>query len=155
IVVPGSEIPFTRNSDQDKATLDVLGVVSDDSKRPFGQLRDTVRLAVNTSTEVRHKNVQYNSGFILPPGKFNLKFVVRENQTGRLGSFETDVTIPDLKASPVKMSSVVLASQIRPAGKRRGDNPLVRDGSEVIPSVTHVFSAGQHLYFYYEVYDPA
>ena len=31
----------------------------------------------------------------------------------------------------------------------------MRDGSEVIPSVTHVFSAGQHLYFYYEVYDPA
>lgn len=31
---------------------------------------------------------------------------------------------------------------------------MVRDGSEVIPSVTHIFSAGQHLYFYYEVYDP-
>ena len=24
-----------------------------------------------------------------------------------------------------------------------------------MPNVTHVVSAGQHLYFYYEVYDPA
>jgi VWFA-related protein len=155
IVIPGTEIPFTRNSDQDKATLDVLAVITDQSKRPMGQLRDTVKLAINTSAEVRRKNVQYNSGFILPSGTFHLKLVVRENQSGRLGSFETDVTVPDLKTAPLRMSSVVLASQIQPAGKRKGDNPLVRDGSEVIPNVTHVFSAEQHLYFYYEVYDPA
>jgi VWFA-related protein len=155
IVVPGSEIPFTRNSDQDKATLDVLGVISDQNKRPMGQLRDTVKLAINTAADVKRKNVQYNSGFVLPPGSFHLKFVVRENQSGRLGSFETDVTVPDLKSAPLRMSSIILASQIQPAGKRKGDNPLVRDGSEVIPNVTHVFSAGQHLYFYYEIYDPA
>jgi hypothetical protein len=53
------------------------------------------------------------------------------------------------------MSSVVLASQIQPAKKSSGNsNPLVRDGSEIIPSVTHVFSTAQHLYLYYEVYDP-
>ena len=104
---------------------------------------------------MQRKNVQYNSGFVLPPGTYHLKFVVRENQSGRLGSFETDITVPDLKSVPVKMSSIVLANQLQPTGKRKTDNPLVRDGSEVIPSVTHVFSAGQHLYFYYEVYDPA
>ena len=54
------------------------------------------------------------------------------------------------------MSSVVLASLVQPAGKGKHDgDPLVRDGSEVIPSVTRVFSSGQHLYLYYEVYDPA
>jgi VWFA-related protein len=154
VVVPGSQIPFTRTNDQDRATLDVLGVVTSPDKRRIGQIRDTVKLALNTSELVGRKNVQYDNGFVLPPGKYHLKFVIRENQTGRLGSFETDFTIPDLKGVPVKMSSVVLASQVRPAGKRKSDNPLVRDGSEVIPSVTHVFSAGQHLYFYYEVYDP-
>ena len=154
LVVPGSEIPFARKSDQDKATLDVLGMVLDDAKRPAGQIRDTVKLAVSTSTQVRSKNVQYNSGFVLPPGKYHLKFVVRENQTGRLGSFETDLIIPDLKTAPLKMSSVVLASQLQPATKHKTENPLVHDGSEIIPSVTHVFSSGQHLYLYYEVYDP-
>ena len=155
VVVPGSEIPFTHSNDQDRATLDVLGIVTDPEKRPVGQIRDTVKLALNTSQLVQRKNVQYNSGFILPPGQYHLKIVVRENQTGRLGSFETDLTIPDLKSVPVKMSSIVLANQLQPSSKRKTDNPLVRDGSEVIPSVTHVFSADQHLYFYYEVYDPA
>jgi hypothetical protein len=59
-----------------------------------------------------------------------------------------------LKTQPLKMSSVILASQLRTAGKEKTQNPLVRDGSEVIPSVTHVFSSEQHLYLYYEVYDP-
>ena len=155
LVVPGSQIPFTHNNDQDRATLDVLGIVEDPQKRPMGQVRDTVKLALNTSQLVQRKNVQYDTGFVLPPGKYHLKFVVRENQTGLLGSFETDLTVPDMKNVPLKMSSVVLASQIQPAKKSRKENPLIRDGSEVIPSVTHVFSAGQHLYFYYEVYDPA
>jgi VWFA-related protein len=154
LVVPGSEIPFTRNSDQDKATLDIIGEVQDEKKRPLQPLRDTVKLAVNTSTEVKRKNVQYNTNFILPPGKYHFKFVVRENQSGRMGSFETDFTVPDLKTAPLKMSSVFLSSQLQPDGAKRSDNPFVRDGSQLIPSVTHVFSSGQHLYFYYEVYDP-
>jgi VWFA-related protein len=156
LVVPGSEIPFAQKSDQDKATLDVIGVVTDKNKRPMGEVRDTVKLAVDTTKDVRRKNVQYNTGMVLPSGSYHLKFVLRENETGRMGSFETDLEIPDLKKQPLQMSSVVLASQVQPSGKGKHDgDPLVRDGSEVIPSVTRVFSNGQHLYLYYEVYDPA
>lgn len=154
LVVPGSEIPFTRSSDRDKATLDVIGMVLDNEKHPVTRVSDTVKLAVETSSEVRKKNVQYNTGASLTPGKYHLKFVVRENQTGRLGSFETDLEVPDLKSQPLKMSSVVLASQLQPAKKGAPQNPLIRDGSEIIPNVTHVFSVDQHLRLYYEVYDP-
>jgi hypothetical protein len=81
--------------------------------------------------------------------------VVRENQTGRLGSFETDVQVPDLRKRPLKMSSVVLSSLRTPAttNKKNGPNPLVRDQMETVPNVTHVFTADQHLYLQYEVYD--
>jgi len=155
LVIPGSQIPFVRNSDRDKATLDVIGVVTDPNRRPVTTIRDTVKLAVDTSAEVQKKNVQYNTTLTLPSGRYHLKFVVRENQTGRMGSFETDVEVPDLKSSPVKMSSVVLASQLQPAKKSSGPNPLVHEGSEIIPNITRVFSAGQHLLLYYEIYDPA
>jgi len=62
-----------------------------------------------------------------------------------------------LKALPLKMSSVVLANQIQPSTVKTSANlnPLVHDGSEIIPNITHVFSAAQHLLLYYEVYDPA
>jgi VWFA-related protein len=154
LVVPGSQIPFIRSSDRDKATLDVIGMVTDPQQHPVNRIRDTVKLAIDTSSDVRKKNVQYDTGLSLPPGKYHLKFVVRENETGLMGSFETDFEIPDLKSRPLKMSSIVLASQLQPAKKSSAPNPLIRDGSEIIPNVTHVFSSAQHLRLYYEVYDP-
>jgi len=154
LAVPGSQVPFTRNNDTDGATLDVLGEVTDPQKRRIAQIRDTVKISLNMTELVKKKNVQYNNGFLLPAGQYHLKFVVRENQSGRLGSFETDIIVPDFKTIPVKMSSVVLASQVQPNTKHQSQNPLIRDGSEIVPSVTHVFSADQHLYLYYEVYDP-
>jgi len=156
LVIPGSQIPFVTEKDKDNATIDVIGQVLADKRLPVGQLRDTVKLAVDSTREVRRKNVQYNTGFVLAPGSYHLKFVVRENQTGRMGSFETDVTIPDLRKAPLKMSSVVLSSLRAPAtGKKAGQNPLVRDQMETVPNITHVFTADQHLYLQYEVYEAA
>jgi VWFA-related protein len=154
VVVPGSQIPFSHTNDEDRASLDFLGAVLGPDKRPLKEVRETVRLSLKTADLVQRKNVQYDTGFELPPGNYHLKFVVRENQTGRLGSFETDFAVPDLTNVPLKMSSVVLASQLTPATKHKTENPLEQGPSVVIPSVTHVFSAGQHLYVYFEVYDP-
>src|SRR6202043_3019617 len=78
-----------------------------------------------------------------------------ENQTGAMGSFETDLQVPDLKKSPLKLSSIVLSSQRVPSTAKKTVNPLVRDGVEWIPNVPHVFRQDQHLYFLYEVYEPA
>jgi VWFA-related protein len=154
LIVPGSAIPFTRNHDQDKATLDVLGLATDERKMPAGGMRDTVKLAVNAANEVQRKNVQYDNGLVLPPGKYHLKVVVRENENGQMGAFETDFTIPDLKSAPLKVSSIIMAGQVQAVGKHDANDPLIRNGSELIPNVTRVFSSGQHLYLYYEVYDP-
>src|SRR6266576_2209097 len=156
LVVPGSQIPFVTEKEKDNATIDIIGEVREGGKFPVGQLRDTMKLAVNSTREVRRKNVQYNTGFVLAPGSYHLKFVIRENQTGRMGSFETDVQIPDLRKTPLKMSSVVLSSLRAPfTGKKNGANPLVRDQMELVPNITHVFGPDQHLYLQYEVYDAA
>ncbi|HEY2385007.1 MAG TPA: VWA domain-containing protein [Terriglobia bacterium] len=198
IVVPGSAIPFATQSNQDKATLDILGAVlepvrtpggaggqggprgggggggggrggqrgggqggfrgggppaAQQSPRIFGQIKQTIKLNLDAEQEVKRKNVQYDAAFLLPPGRFRLRFIVRENETGQIGSFEADVLIPNLLAAPVKVSSVIASAQ-KTAGKARKDNPLMRNGTELIPSVTHVFSKDQHLYLFYEVYDP-
>src|SRR5438034_1112009 len=156
LVIPGSQIPFVTEKDKDNATIDIIGEALGGGKLRVGQLRDTVKLAVESTQQVRRKNVQYNTGFVLAPGSYHLKFVVRENQTGRMGSFETDVQIPDLRKMPLKMSSVVLSSLRAPVtNKKNGANPLVRDHVELVPNITHVFTPGQHLYLQYEVYDAA
>src|SRR5580658_2485078 len=155
LVVPGSQIPFVKGGDKDKATLDIIGAVIDETKRPVGRVRDTVKLNLDASQEARQKNIQYTTSFNLPPGKYQVKFVVRENETGSMGSFIAEVTLPDLKKAPLKMSSILLASQREPSKKPGKEiDPLVRNGQEYVPNISHVFRQDQHLYLLYEVYDP-
>ena len=178
IVVPASAIAVQH--DKDKASLDVLGVVRDvATKFPVGNIRDNIKLTVeqtqsvtaaavpaatgaaatsNAATPVagaKRKNVQYNTGFLLPPGRYHLKFVVRENQNGQVGTFESDLLIPDFRKEEMRMSSLILSSQKEPAGKKSQSNPLISDGQEIIPNIAHVFTSGQSMTLYYEVYDPA
>jgi len=130
--------------------------VQEGGKFPVGRLRDTVKLAVDSAQQVRRKNVQYNTGFVLAPGNYHLKFIVRENRTGRMGSFETDARVPDLRKAPLRMSSVVLSSQRVPASqKKKAFQPLISEQTELVPSVTHVFTQDQKLYLQYEIYDAA
>jgi VWFA-related protein len=152
LIVPGSQIPFVKGGDKDKATLDIIGTVIDEVKRPIGRVRETVKLNLDQGLNARQKNIQYTTSFSLPAGKYHLKFVVRENQTGLMGSFEADITLPDMKKAPLKISSIVLASMRQPS--KRQDS-LVRNGQEYVPNISHVFRQDQHLYLLYEIYDPA
>jgi VWFA-related protein len=151
LLVPGSQIPFVKGGDKDKATLDIIGEVIDEVKRPVGEVRQTVKLNLNPTLEARQKNIEYTTSFVLPPGKYEMKFVVRENETGKMGSFIADVSLPDLRKAPLKMSSIVLSSMREPSKK---DDPLVHDGQEYVPNISHVFRQNQHMYLLYEVYDP-
>ncbi|HZM61359.1 MAG TPA: VWA domain-containing protein [Vicinamibacterales bacterium] len=143
-----------RNSQQ-KSTLDVLGVIRDEQGRPVGRMRETLDVGADAGGQPS-RQVLYQSGLTLPPGRFAVKVVVRENAGGAMGSFETGVFVPDLRQAPVKVSSVTLSTLVRPvAGRRRSESPLVREGVELLPSLSHVVDRDRKMYFYYEVYDPA
>ena len=150
LAVPGSAIPPS----QDKVTLDVAGFIRDERGAPVGRIRDTITVPPASAGDLAARQVLYQTGVTLPPGRFSVKLVVRENTTGQMGTFETPVVVPELKQAPVKVSSLVLSTQLQNVGTRKTVSPLVRDGVEVVPNLTHIVSHDQKLYFYYEVYDP-
>ena len=88
VAIPGGAVRGTTTGE-----LDVLGAVRDEQGRPVGRIRQTLKLAPEGGT----KQVLYQSGLALPPGRFSAKVVVRENGTGAVGSFETSVFVPDLR----------------------------------------------------------
>jgi VWFA-related protein len=154
VVVPGSQIHATTVKDKDKANIDFMGQVKNAQNIVVGQVRQTVPLSVDANQQLQKRNVQYSTGFTLAPGKYHVKFVVRENQSGNMGSFETDIQVPDMKKTPLKLSSIVMSSQHTPNTAKKVVDPLVRDGQEWVPNVAHVFRQDQHLFFLYEVYSP-
>jgi VWFA-related protein len=156
MAVPGSAVPIPAEKDKDKVALDVLGIVMDEQSRPVGRIRQTMKLPPGSVGTLTSKQVLYQSAVTLPPGRFSVKVVVRENTSGLMGSFEAPVIVPELKQSPLKVSSVVLSTQRQALpNASRSDNPLVRNGEQLVPNLTHIVGKDQKMYFYYEVYDPA
>ena len=151
LAVPGSAVPPSK----DKVTLDVAGFIRDERGFPVGRIRDTLTVPPASADGLAAKQVLYQTGVTLPPGRFSVKIVVRENTTGQMGTFETPIVVPELKQAPVKVSSLVLGTQLQSAAGRKTASPLVRDGVELVPNLTHIVSRDQKLYFYYEVYEPA
>jgi VWFA-related protein len=154
VAVPGSAIPTPPEKDKDKMVLDFMGRVRDERGFQVGYLRQTMQLPSGSVGTVGSKQILYQSPVTLPPGHYSVKVVVRENVSGLMGSFEAAIVVPELKTAPLKVSSVLLSTQLAPA-KDTKDNPLIKNGEQLIPNLTHIAGKDQKLLFYYEVYDPA
>jgi VWFA-related protein len=169
VKIPGSEIPMAHKGAGETAELDFIGEVRDAKGRQVASVRDAIRVKLTETDagKLNQRHLQYDSGFTLPPGDYRLKFLARENRSGKMGTFETAFRIPDLSAvdGPVRMSSVVWSNQREPLAaavgraqsdkKLTGNHPLVWDGQKLIPSITKVFRQSQDLLVYFEVYDPS
>ena len=133
------------------------------------QLRDTitVNLEAEHFEQVRHSNLLYQGGVVLAPGNYRLKFVTRENESGKIGTFEQNLVVPAAQPEKVTLSSVLLSSQLVPiekssevATKGQGvrakitSSPLDMEGQKIIPSVTNYFTQGQTLYVFLQAYYP-
>jgi hypothetical protein len=96
-----------------------------------------------------------------------IKFLARDDETGRIGTYQTTFVIPNLNKEEkrIPISSVVLASQrvdlkeaIYDAAKAKDRakddavNPLVQGGKKLVPSVTRVFSQNRSIYVYLQAY---
>jgi VWFA-related protein len=169
VKIPGSDIELARKGGAESTRLDFIGQVRDAKGVLQGTVRDeiTVKLKGETAGQLSTRNLQYDTGFTLPPGSYTLKFLARENETGKMGTFETRFAIPDLTAEQRRLpiSSVVLSYQREKLDQALASaetnkkliaaNPLVQGGEKLIPSVTKVFRKNQEMYVYLEAYQPA
>ncbi len=169
VKIPGSEIALAKSKGNAKTELDFIGQIRDTHNQIQGQVADNVKiqLAQQSLAELNSRTIAYDTGFTVPPGSYKLKFLTRENETGKMGTYETSFVIPDLypDTGTLKTSTIVLSSQRTPMKEAVGkadprsklvdSNPLVSEGQQLVPSITRVFRKDQNLFLYMEVYDPA
>ncbi len=166
--IPGSALAFQSKGAKAATELDFIGEILDARGRQASVVRDTIplKVAATTAGEVTRKQIQYDTGFTLGPGKYTLKFVARENGEGKAGTFESPFVIPDLgSGSALRLSSVILSNQVQAvkeqiAGAKNSkklvaEDPLIDEaGDKIMPNVTRVFRPAQKLSVYLELYDP-
>lgn len=150
VAVPGEAVPVSATNE----VMDVRGFIRDERGQTFATIKSTINVPAAAKGALASKQVLFQTGATLPPGRYTAKIIVRENTTGQMGTFETPVIVPDLGRATVKMSTVVLSTQLLNATGRKTLSPLVHDNIEIVPNLTRVVNQDQKLYFYYEVYDP-
>lgn len=165
VKIPGSAVPLAKKGDAETTTFDFIGEVRDAKGRLAASVRDNIRIRLRESNvgQLARRSLVYDTGFTLEPGEYRLKMLVRENLTGRMGTFETRFEVPQPKAGEMEVSSVVLSSQREPVAAAVGRatrkdvkrHPLLLEKEKLVPSVTRVFRTDQKLYALAEVYDPA
>jgi VWFA-related protein len=168
IKIPGSVVALAAKGGASVTQLDFLGQIQDERKATVGNVRDFIRIQLDQDSAAKagRRSYQYDAGFTLEPGRYHMKFVVRENLSGKMGTFETKFTVPDLAAdtSGLKMSTIIWSSQREKVTAAVGSaekitrkeltaNPLIVGDEKVIPNITKVFRRSQNLYVNFDVYD--
>jgi VWFA-related protein len=169
VKIPGSAISLKNKGTRSSVELDFIGQVRDKAGKLVTAVRDgiTVKLDENSASQLSRRSFQYDTGLTLASGDYSLRFLVRENLNGKMGTFETKLHVPDLmqESKSLRLSSVVWSAQreamsaavgsVEKDKKALANHPLIQDGTKIIPNVTRVFRKDQNLYVYLEVYDAA
>jgi VWFA-related protein len=170
VKIPGRELALAKRLGAEHTLIDFVCEIKDElGGITVTNVRDSVKIKLNdaTAAELAKRPIEYDSGFTLTPGKYSIKFLARDDETGRIGTYQTSFVIPNLnkEVKRVPISSVVLSSQrvdekdalynvanSKEAAKNDAANPLVQGGRKLIPSVTRVFNTDRELYVYLQAY---
>jgi VWFA-related protein len=168
VKIPGRELALAKKGGYERTVIDFIGEVKDEYGTTMQNVRDKVdvKLSDETAAQLARSPIEYDTGFTLLPGKYVVKFLARDAETGRIGTYQTNFNIPNLnkEVQRVPISTVVLGSQrvdlkdaIYNARKDtvQTANPLVENGQKLIPSVTRVFSKSREMYVYLQAYELA
>jgi VWFA-related protein len=173
VKIPGRELALAKRGGAEHTLIDFVGEIKDlSSGDTMTNVRDNVNIKLTdaTAAELARRPIEYDTGFTLLPGRYMIKFLARDDETGRIGTYQTTFVIPNLNKEEkrIPISSVVLSSQrvdlqdaLYDAEKRKAKeketavNPLVQDGKKLVPSVTRVFSTSHEMYVYLQAYKPA
>jgi VWFA-related protein len=167
VKIPGSELALARRGGASETLIDFIGEVKDDFGNTIQNLRDKldIKLSGSTASQLATHPIQYETGFTLLPGKYVIKYLARDEETGRIGTYQMAFTIPNLnkELTQVPISSVVLSSQrvalsdsiynVKQKLDVEAVDPLVLEGQKLIPSVTRVFSKSRDLYVFLQAYE--
>jgi VWFA-related protein len=173
VKIPGRELALAKKRGAEHTLLDFIGEIKDNYGTTITNLRDkmNIKLSDQTAGELAKRPIEYDAGFTILPGKYTIKFLARDAETGRIGTYQTDFVVPNLNKvqKQIPLSSVVLSSQrtelaealynaVKNKDKREKEesvNPLVQNGQKLIPSVTRVFRESQDMYVYLQAYEPS
>src|SRR5262249_16053132 len=115
VKIPGSVINLAKKGTRESMELEFIGQIPDKIGQLITSIRDGIKAKLDevSASQLGGWGFQYDTGVTLAPGGYNLRFLARENLGGKMGTFETNFTVPDLsrETKTLRLSSTVWSSQ--------------------------------------------
>src|SRR5437660_5907169 len=115
VKIPGRELALAKRGGADRTMIDFIGEIKDAYGTTMTNVRDKVNIKLSdaTAAELSKRPIEYDAGFTLLPGKYTIKFLARDAETGRIGTYQTSAVIRNRNKEEkrISISSVVLGSE--------------------------------------------
>jgi GWxTD domain-containing protein len=156
VQIANRDMTFQNKDGVQHAAVNVFGRVSTLSRRVAQTFENVV--TVDTPAELLPQTLDrqnvYWQALPLRPGRYRLNLVLKDIQSGNVGSIEKSFTVPEYDDETLAASSLILSDKIEAVSTREiGKGPFVIGSTKVRPSVNEVFRKGGTLGFYMQVYN--
>ena len=99
VKIPGRELALAKRGGAEHTLIDFVGEIKDlVGGYTVTNVRDNVNIKLTDATalELAKRPIEYDTGFTLLPGKYTIKFLARDDETGSIGTYQTEFIIPNL-----------------------------------------------------------
>jgi len=152
-------IRFDRAADRQKADVEVLGVVYDESGRIVGEMEGQhadMNLGPASYEQALKQGLRYQRSVPLAPGRYLVRMVAREATFSQLGSAFQWIDIPDLGKGTLMLSNVFLFTDAPMSGRAGLAASAAARGLEGLQEIQaqRRVERGKGLYYAVYVYNP-
>ena len=156
IMVKKEDLTFRLRHDLQQSTVNVFGRVTTLTGRIVQTFEDVLRLDVPPALFVETLQVPtvYQKALPLRPGLYKLNLVLKDLNSGNVGTLEQRLAVPRFEEEQLAHSSLILADRMeRVPSKNVGSGQFVIGDTKVRPTVSEEFSKRERMGIYLQVYN--
>jgi VWFA-related protein len=130
----------------EKAAVDLAGIVLNDQGKPVASFKTQLSVARLEAGQRTDAGVVYNYKTPLAPGLYQVRAAARDQKSGKVGSAQQWIEIPDLSSHRLTLSSLLVGAQVIDTQKQQ-------TAPQVQFSVDRRFKKSSHLSFWVFIYN--
>ena len=151
--IPAESLTFASEEGKQKAAVQLIGLYLNDKGQPGASFSE--RLGVSALTDTSMKGPDANVAYVFPvflgPGLYQVRVAARDEKSGRTGSANGWVEIPDLSAGKLTLSSLITGQQTPPRDANSGGPQPTFDQADL--SIDRMYERNSVLRFLFFVYN--
>jgi hypothetical protein len=155
IQTANKDLVFQDSGGLQQARINIFGRITSVAGRRSGIFEDPVITTATPEelTDAKDRKSAYQKAIALAPGTYKVDVIVRDVASGATGVRHQGFTVPKYDTARLSTSTLVLAAKLESMINQPAVGQFIIGQTKVIPNVSGVYSKGQPVGVYLQVYN--